>query len=136
MLIYDKSGRELRHRILLSFFVVEILTTKESVAKLNLQMVISSQQRKIKNSVAKFSSTFIIDHHYQTDSLSISKSWRRYILTNAWQKIKMSSSGQIFFSFILCLWDVDFWKADEKTISVIHRFAYFPFVVSFMCTII
>ena len=32
MLIYDKSGRELRHRILLSFFVVEILTIQESVA--------------------------------------------------------------------------------------------------------
>ena len=30
----------------------------------------------------------------------------------------------------------DFWKADEKTISVIYRFAYFPSVVSFMCTII
>ena len=40
MLIYDKKGRELLHRILLSFFVVEILTTQESVAKLNLQMVI------------------------------------------------------------------------------------------------
>ena len=44
---FDKSGRELRHRILVSFFVVEILTTKESVAKLNLQMVIFPQQRKI-----------------------------------------------------------------------------------------
>ena len=41
MLICDKSGRELRHRILLSFFVVEILTTQESIAKLILQMVIS-----------------------------------------------------------------------------------------------
>ena len=39
MLIYDKSGRELRHRILLSFFVVKILTIKESVARLDLQMV-------------------------------------------------------------------------------------------------
>ena len=47
MLIYDKSGRELRHRILLSFFVVEILPTQESIAKLNIQMVISPQQRKI-----------------------------------------------------------------------------------------
>ena len=45
MLIYDKSGKELRHRILLSFFVVK--TTQESIAKLNLQMVISPQQRKI-----------------------------------------------------------------------------------------
>ena len=41
MLIYDKSGRELLHRILLSFFVVKILTIKESVARLDLQMVIS-----------------------------------------------------------------------------------------------
>ena len=41
MLICDKSGRELRHRILLPFFVVEILTTQESVARLDLQMVIS-----------------------------------------------------------------------------------------------
>ena len=47
MLIYDKSLRELRHIILLSFFVVEILTIQESVAKLDLQMVISPQQRKI-----------------------------------------------------------------------------------------
>ena len=47
MLIYDKSGRELRHMILLSFFVVEILTIQESVARLDLQMVISPQQRKI-----------------------------------------------------------------------------------------
>ena len=47
MLTHDKSGRELRHRILLSFFVVEILTTQESVAKLNLQIVIYTQQRKI-----------------------------------------------------------------------------------------
>ena len=47
MLIYDKSGRELHHRILLSFFVVEILTIKESIARLDLQMVISPQQRKI-----------------------------------------------------------------------------------------
>ena len=47
MLIYDKSGRELRHRILLTFFVVEILTTQGSVARLDLQMVISPQQRKI-----------------------------------------------------------------------------------------
>ena len=47
MLIYDKSGRELRHRILLFFFVVKILTIKESVARLDLQMVISPQQRKI-----------------------------------------------------------------------------------------
>ena len=52
MLIYDKSERELRHRILLSFFVVKILTIKESVARLDLQMVISPQQRKIINSVA------------------------------------------------------------------------------------
>ena len=29
-----------------------------------------------------------------------------------------------------------FLEADEKTISVIYRFAYFPFAVSFMCTII
>ena len=48
----------------------------------------------------------------------------------------LPSSGQIFFSFILCLSNVDFWKADEKTISVIYRFAYFPFVVSFTCTIV
>ena len=41
MLIYDKSGRELRHRIILSFFVVKILTIMESVARLDLQMVIS-----------------------------------------------------------------------------------------------
>ena len=40
MLIYDKSGRELRHRILLCFFVVETLTIQESVARLDLQMVI------------------------------------------------------------------------------------------------
>ena len=52
MLIYDKSGTELRHRILLSIFVVKILTIKESVARLDLQMVISPQQRKIINSVA------------------------------------------------------------------------------------
>ena len=45
----------------------------------------------------------------------------------------LSSSGQFFFSFILCLWNVDFWKAYEKMISVIYKFAYFPFVVSFMC---
>ena len=45
MLIYDKSERELRHRILLSFFVVETLTIKESVARLDLQMVISEIQR-------------------------------------------------------------------------------------------
>ena len=44
MLIYDKSGRELCHLILLSFFFVEILTTQESIAKLNPQMVISPQQ--------------------------------------------------------------------------------------------
>ena len=48
----------------------------------------------------------------------------------------LSSSGQIFFSFILCLVNVGFWKVDEKKISVIYRFAYFPFVVSVMCTII
>ena len=47
MLIYGKSERELRHRILLSFFVVEILTIQESVARLDLQMVISPQQRNI-----------------------------------------------------------------------------------------
>ena len=47
MLIYDKSGRELRHRILLPVFAVEILTTQESVARLDLQMVISQQQRQI-----------------------------------------------------------------------------------------
>ena len=47
MLIYDKSARESRHRILLSFFDVEILTTQERVARLDLQMVISPQQRKI-----------------------------------------------------------------------------------------
>ena len=45
MLIYDKSGRELRQRILLSFFVVEILTIQESIVELNFQMVISLQQR-------------------------------------------------------------------------------------------
>ena len=100
MLIYDKSGRELRHRILLPFLVVEILTTQESVAKLNLQMV-------------------------------------RYILTSAWQKIKMlSSSGQIFCQlhsvFEILLRNVDFWKADEKTISVIYRFAYF-FLLFLLC---
>ena len=38
MLIYDKSGRELHHRMLLSFFVVEIMAIQESVAKLNLQI--------------------------------------------------------------------------------------------------
>ena len=49
LLIYDKSGRELHHRISLSFFVVEIMTihVQESIAKLNLQMVISPEQRKI-----------------------------------------------------------------------------------------
>ena len=62
MLIYDKSGRKLRYRSLLSFFVVEILTTQESVAKLNPQMVISPQQRKIIKFCGGFSSTFIIDH--------------------------------------------------------------------------
>ena len=41
-----KVEGKIRHRILLSFFVVEILTTQESVAKLNLQMVISPQQTK------------------------------------------------------------------------------------------
>ena len=46
MLIYDKNERELRHRISLSFFVVEILTTQESEAKFNLHIVISPQQRK------------------------------------------------------------------------------------------
>ena len=128
MLIYDKSGRELHHRML-SFFVVEIMTIQESVAKLNLQMVISPQHRKIIKFSGLFSSTFIIDRHNQTNSLSISKC-RRYILANAWPKIKiLSSGGQIFFSFILCLWNVDFWKADEKTVSVICRFAYFLFVV-------
>ena len=35
-----------------------------------------------------------------------------------------------FYVFVL---HVDFWKAHEKTISVICRFSYFPFVVSFMC---
>ena len=44
--------------------------------------------------------------------------------------------AKFFVSFILCLGNVDFWKADEKTISVIYRFAYSPFVVSFMCIII
>ena len=49
LLIYDKSGRELYHRILLSFFVVEIMTihVQESIEKLNLHMVISPEQRKI-----------------------------------------------------------------------------------------
>ena len=47
MLIYDKSGRELCHRILLSFFVVKILTIKESVARLDLQMVISPEHQKL-----------------------------------------------------------------------------------------
>ena len=47
MLIYDKSGRELRHRILLSFFVVEILSMTESVARLDLQMVISSTSKLV-----------------------------------------------------------------------------------------
>ena len=47
MFIYDKSGRELRHRILSSFFFMEILTIQESVARLDLQMVIPPQQRKI-----------------------------------------------------------------------------------------
>ena len=51
MLICDKSGRELRHRILLSFFVVEILTTQESVAKLNLQMVIFQRLMENQNVV-------------------------------------------------------------------------------------
>ena len=46
MLIYDKSGRELRHRILLSFVVVEILTTQESIARLDVQMVIISSLEK------------------------------------------------------------------------------------------
>ena len=51
LLIYDKSGRELHHRVLLSFFVVEIMTihVQESIAKLNIQMVISPEQRKITN---------------------------------------------------------------------------------------
>ena len=40
MLIYDKSVRKLRHRILLSFFVVEILTIQESVARLDLRLVL------------------------------------------------------------------------------------------------
>ena len=78
-----------------------------------------------------------IDQHNQINSLSISKCRRRYILTNPWRKTKMlSSSGQIFFSFILCLWHADFWKADEKTILVIYRFAYSPFAVYFICTMI
>ena len=47
MLTYDTCGRELHHRILLSFFVVEVLTIQESVARLDLQMVISPQQRKM-----------------------------------------------------------------------------------------
>ena len=40
MLIYDKSGRGLCHRILLSFFVVEILTIQETIARLDLQIEI------------------------------------------------------------------------------------------------
>ena len=39
MLIYDKSGRDLGHRILLSVFVVEILTMQESIARLDLRVV-------------------------------------------------------------------------------------------------
>ena len=115
MLIYDKSGRKLRHRSLLSFFVVEILTTQESVAKLNPQMVISPQQRKIIKFCGVILFHFYHRSHNQTNSLFISKCRRRYILTNTWQKTKMlSSSGQIFFSFILCLWNINLWNADEK----------------------
>ena len=52
-LIYDKSGRELRHRILLSFFVVEILAKQESVAKLKLHDL-GKLKRKIKSNTSKF----------------------------------------------------------------------------------
>ena len=56
MLIYDKSGKELRHRILLSFFVVEILTTQESVAKLNLEMVRLTENQDVAFWWSNFSS--------------------------------------------------------------------------------
>ena len=42
-----------------------------------------------------------------------------------------------FFSASFYVFEMfDFWKADEKTISVTYRFAHFPFVVSFMRAII
>ena len=62
MLIYDKSGRELRHRILLFFFVMEILTAQESATRLDLQMVISPQQRKI----IKFCGIILVHFHHRS----------------------------------------------------------------------
>ena len=63
MLIYDESGRELRE-----FYYLSLLWRYDHL--------------KVQPCYA-FSSTFIIDQHNQTNSLSISKCRRRYILTNA-----------------------------------------------------
>ena len=53
---YDKGGRELCHRILLSFFVVKILTIQESIARLDFQMVKSKSrkaEKQEKNSITR-----------------------------------------------------------------------------------
>ena len=58
------------------------------------------------------------------------------ILTTQESVTKVNLQMVQFFSVHSMSLNVDFWKADEKTISVIYWFAYFPFAVFFMCTII
>ena len=130
MLIYDKSGRELCHRLLLSLFVVEIWPSEGPTLLCFLVWSISPQQKKIIQFCGIILLHFYHRSTYQTNSLSISKCRRRYILTNTWWKTKtLSSSGQIFFQLhsmsLKCQFLESWWKDNFSDISV--------FLLSFCC---